>query len=179
MTNFCCYILSKNSLILSKILAQYFICLSILSLSKIRVYPNILSKLFIQSGIFYPFEFIQNQSLSKYFIQIFYPFPVFYPKSFYPVYPKYFSSHILSKYFIQNFIHFGHFIQNQFIQNFWDNCNTVFTRPTDKKTLWCQPFSVRNNSHRMMHLRCGCQTLSCDYFRNSGNRVQDSQFKIV
>ena len=38
-----CYILSKNSLILSKILAQYFICLSILSLSKIRVYPNILS----------------------------------------------------------------------------------------------------------------------------------------
>ena len=121
-------------------LASYFIRLSILSLSKIRVYPNILSKCFSQSGIFYPFQFIQNQILSKYFIQIFYLFPAVYPKSFYPVYPKCFSSHILSKYFIQNFIHFGHFIQNQFIQNSGHNCNTDASPPRGRS--WSDRFRI-------------------------------------
>ena len=52
-------------------------------------------------------------------------FPDTRPKRINPVYPKCFSSHILSKCFIQIFIHFGHFIQNQFIQNFRHNSNTV------------------------------------------------------
>ena len=52
-------------------IAQYFIRLSIFSLSKIRVYPNILSKYFIQSEKFYPFEFIQVYP--KIILSIFYP----------------------------------------------------------------------------------------------------------